>query len=151
MVATSWSTSTCFWTFFFLIDFFFSTNALVWARASPCSSDFGVSGMGFLVVDLVDFLGNSFLTSCLLVTFSLPLDFLGPDLCVSLSGPFFLGDFGKNNVIVGYFASLFVGKGGNDDSSLSLSYLTSSLSTFSCWFCWSTLSTMISTACVAGT
>lgn len=111
-----------------------SIAVLAWPNASPSSTGFGGSlRMRLLGVTLDDFLGSSFLTSCLVitsVTFSFPLGSLGPNFYLSFSVPFLTGDFMKNDVIGGFFASLSVGKEGNGNSSLSLCDPSPKLATF---------------------
>lgn len=108
--------------------------------------------MRLLGVTLDDFLGNSFLTFCLVityVTFSFHLGSLGPNFYLSFWVPFSTGDFMKNDVIATFFASLFVGKEGNGNSSLSLYDPSPKLATFLSFLRGSTPSVMISVAWVS--
>lgn len=156
LVLASWSTSTYFWTFYFLVDFCFacfSTAISAWAKPSSLFSNFGASGMTLLGVALIDFLGNSFLTYSLLVTsatFSFPMCSFSLGFCVSFLVPFYFSDFITNDEMAGCFVSLSAGNGDNGDSSLSLSCLNSSLATFSSCFHLFIFSIVNSTSYVVG-
>lgn len=55
----------------------------------------------------------------------------------------------KKDVMAGCLASLFDGKGGNEDSSPSLSGPSPKLATFLPWFCGSTFSVVTLAACIS--
>lgn len=91
---------------------------------------FVAGGFGLILscVALVDFLGNTFLTSCLLLVsaiFSLPFSFFVANSYGSVFANFFFGDLLKKEVMIDWFTSRSLGKGDNEDSSLSMAWLSS--------------------------
>lgn len=123
----SCSNAAHFWALCFLVEssFAFISNTIfvnsAWAILSPTPIDSGGdSNMGLVGVALVDFLGNNLLTSYLDVTFSFHFGSLGYGFLISFLVPFLTSVFMKKDVIVGFLASLSIGKGGNGYSSLSL-------------------------------
>lgn len=151
----------CLAFFFFIVCIEFSSFSLPFYLASTgfavatyfCAFSFPFLFLSFCVfLALTDFLGKTFLVSIILVawaTFSLPFPPLGVESCRLVYVDFFFRDLLKNEVMASWLTSLSLGKGGNEDSSLSVAWLSSLTFAFSPCRGWYIFSTMGSTFCLS--